>query len=180
MDELQAMKSINDALEAIDDPDTRDRIMSWACAKFASSASSMKGVLTEVEEGSEFGPSATRWLKQNNLSAQDLEQVFDISPGSVEIIVGALSGSKKEQTVAAYLLQGAASLLASDQASFTDQQARDLCDKMGCYDVTNHSKNVSDLGNRVTGSKKTGWKLTAPGLIAAATTVRTAATGSAR
>jgi hypothetical protein len=67
-----------------------------------------------------------------------------------------------------YLMQGFAAFLATGEASFSDKDARDLCEHFGCYDATNHAKYIKEFGNRITGSKNAGWKLTAPGLTAVA------------
>jgi hypothetical protein len=54
--------------------------------------------------------------------------------------------------------------LTTGDATFDDKAARQLCDDLGCYDSANHSVFMGDKGNLLTGSKKLGWKLTAPGL----------------
>ena len=42
----------------------------------------------------------------------------------------------------------------------------------GCYDATNHAKVCKAFGNKLRGSKKGGWQLTAPGLAAAAELIK--------
>ncbi|GGK17241.1 hypothetical protein GCM10011394_28060 [Luteimonas terricola] len=71
-----------------------------------------------------------------------------------------------------YLMLGIAAFLSTGEASFTDKDARELCEHFGCYDATNHAKYIKEFGNKITGSKSSGWKLTAPGLNAAAELVK--------
>lgn len=108
---------------------------------------------------------AKSWLRQTGLTMTQLEQVFNITSDGVTVIASEVPGkNKKEQTHNAYVLQGLSQLLASGDASFDDKSARQLCEDSGCYDANNHSTYMNDKRNVLTGSKKTGWKLTAPGL----------------
>lgn len=108
---------------------------------------------------------AQSWLKKNNLSLETLEQYLHIDNGKAEVIElppGAKSATEK--TKACYLMAGLAAFFSTGDASFSDADARELCNHFGCYDQTNHSKYVKQLGNAVTGNKGSGFKLTAPGL----------------
>jgi Rieske Fe-S protein len=58
--------------------------------------------------------------------------------------------------------------LQSGGTDFSEDTARQYCQHLGCYDSPNHSKYLKGFGNKITGSKDSGWKLTAPGLTAAA------------
>lgn len=108
---------------------------------------------------------ANNWARQNGLSTAQLEQVFDITGADMTVIASEVPGkSKKEKTHNAFVLQGISRLLASGDPAFDDKAARKLCEDLGCYDAANHSTYMSDKGNLLTGSKKLGWKLTAPGL----------------
>src|SRR5262245_33425634 len=86
-----------------------------------------------------------------------------------EVICHVPGKNKKEKTINAYVLTGAASLLSSGEPTFTDKSAREVCSDAGCYDANNHAHNLDGKGNLFSGSKKTGWTLTAPGLTHAAT-----------
>lgn len=112
-----------------------------------------------------LSPRGTTWIKQNGLTLGQVEQVFDISNQGVNVIAQKAPGkNRKEQTHNAYVLLGLSRLLASGDATFDDKNARKVCDDLGCYDKTNHAAYMSDKGNVLTGSKGSGWKLTAPGL----------------
>ena len=113
------------------------------------------------------GPGMT-WVKRSGLSQGDIEKYFHIDDGKVTLIAEAIGKGKREQSINTYLLTGVAALLETGKAEFTDQTARANCTQLGCYDSPNHSGTLSQFGNRITGSKAAGWKLTAPGLSTAA------------
>jgi hypothetical protein len=123
---------------------------------------------------SDFNGKARTWMKQNNLTSEDIEQAFHLNGSTAEVIMEPPGDNKKVKTLNAYLLTGAANLIASGEAKFADKEARDLCTKSGCYDATNHATILKDKGTDFTGSKSTGWTLTAPGLKRAATLVKSA------
>lgn len=129
--------------------------------------------IEDVETVNTTGKAKT-WQKQNNITANQLGQVFHIDNGKVEVIVGEMPGkNKKEKTLNAYVLAGIAQMLLSGAAKFTDKEARALCSSAGCYDAANHAVTLKAKGNWFTGSKEKGWVLTAPGLKHAATIVKT-------
>ena len=55
-------------------------------------------------------------------------------------------------------------MVATGDSAFDDKSARALCKGSGCYSDANHSVYIKAKGNKLTGSKDSGWKLTAPGL----------------
>jgi hypothetical protein len=109
------------------------------------------------------------WMKQNEVSFDQLTSVFDIVDGVASVIAsGAPGKNNAEKTKNAYLLAGIANFLTSGEPVFDDKIARQLCETLGCYDGTNHSKYIREFGNNLTGSKDRGWRVTAPGLKNAA------------
>ena len=127
--------------------------------------------------GGEFGSKAKRWMRQNSISDEMIDEIFHCENGDVEVIAGVIAGrGKRAQTINCYLLAGIRSLLASDEAKFSEDDAVDLCKSLGCHDSPNHSKTRGELGNSVAGSKSNGYTLSAPGLRAAATLIKEMAT----
>lgn len=121
------------------------------------------------DDGVKLSGAARAWVRKHGISTDALLHHFDISDGKAAVI--GLPGSSKEkkaQALSTYLMTGLANFLTTGDASFSDEDARKLCVHFGCYDKGNHSKYLAHLKNRVTGSKNAGWKLTAPGLDAAA------------
>lgn len=118
-------------------------------------------------------PKARLWVTQNALSLDEISHALHIEDGEIHIIE--IPGkTNKERTRNAYVLMGAANLLGTGEAKFTDKEARELCERFGFYDPTNHTKYMKG-GNEFTGTKAKGWTLTAPGLKRAAEIVKSVA-----
>jgi hypothetical protein len=121
----------------------------------------------EPEFAETLSPRVRTWMRQNDLSMDELQQVFHIENGTVEIIAGIPGKSNKEKVRNAYILTGISSFLSSGEQRFDDAAARGLCERVGIYDPTNHSKYMKD-GNEFMGSRAQGWTVTIPGLKAGA------------
>lgn len=166
------------------DPDGRARVIAACLALFGDPVPAGVGSrsnLSHVGEESlpeHVGAKARRWIRQFDLTADDLEQVFHFTDtGSVELIATEIPGAtKKEQSANAYLLCGAASFLATDEPKIDNSVAVQFAKHVGCYDKNNHTANRNSLGNRISGSIESGFLLPAPGLKAAALLVKGMAT----
>jgi len=85
--------------------------------------------------------------------------------------------SRRQQTIEAYTVCGLGAFLQNGEPTFTDRDARLLCQRVGCYDPANHYNYMKGFDNRIAGSKESGWRLTNPGLTEAAHIVRQLAEG---
>jgi hypothetical protein len=171
---------IYDLLAALDAQD-RSRVVGAVAALFGDESQSTakqpdKSDGGSVDEGvpESFGTKAKRWMRQEKVSVQSLEQVFHVGDdGKVELIATTIPGATmKEQTGHVYLLSGIRSLLQSDEPSVDNTAAVAYCKHVGCYDKNNHTANRAALGNRMAGSVANGFTLPAPGLKAAAALVK--------
>jgi hypothetical protein len=125
------------------------------------------------DEDSTLNAKARSWMKRNEVTVEQLAHVFHIENETVDIIADHVLGkNQKEQAINAYLLTGVAEYLKSGEAKFTDKAGRAACQKLGCYGDTNHSTYMKKPGNILSGSKESGWALTAPGLKAGAELVK--------
>lgn len=113
------------------------------------------------------------WADRNDISDDDLEHWYYFDGGTAKLLACPANVSKRsQQAIDTYLLHGLGVFLSSGEDTFSDRDARDLCEHLGCYDPTNHAKVYKAFGNKLTGSKSAGWKLTAPGRATAAALVK--------
>ena len=115
-----------------------------------------------IAEG--YPPAATRWLKQHDMSAEELDQVFHFNPDGSFEIHDAPGKSKKEKTLNTYTLTGLGSMLTTGERSFDDSLARGFCETIGCYDPANHAAYLKDKGAEFSGDKARGYSLTNVGV----------------
>ena len=159
-------------------PEDRRRLIGAALTLLGDEAANVSvtapGPRRQVDEGAEGLPARAKlWMDQNSISLDELQQVFQIADGAVEVIASEIPGKNdKEKTFSAYVLTGIKGLLATGNPVFDDKSARQLCKSSGCFTGGNHATHLSDHGNEFTGSKDRGWVLTAPGLKRGATLVK--------
>lgn len=181
---IEAMSKIVEILAPLSTED-RGRVIRAAMTILGDAQPALGAIGTAAPEVDQEGgeenlpPRARVWMKQNDVAIGELQQVFHISEGTVEVIAAHMPGkTKKEQTYSAYILTGLAQLLLTGVPSFQDKPARALCESSGCYDSANHSAHIKDRGNEFTGTKDKGWILTAPGLKRAAAIIKELSQGT--
>jgi hypothetical protein len=158
----------------------REKAISAAQILLADSVGSSAGAMSKEPhadrhaDGIEgIAPKAASWLRKNHLGREQLDQIFSIEDNTFEVIAARMPGkSKRQQTMEAYIMCGLKSFLQTGEPNFTDKEGRQLCQKVGCYDQPNHYNYIKAFGNRIGGSKDTGWKLTNPGLTEAAQIIK--------
>jgi len=142
----------------------------------ASTANEVDAQKEQVTGGSNLRV-VDRWIKQHGLADHQLDQVYDRMGDAPELIVGKAPGDKgRDQVVNVYLLAGIKEFLGTGEAGFQDKEARAFCEKLGCFDSKHHAEYLKGAGNRIVGSKEQGWRLTAPGFVAAADVIKHIAT----
>ncbi len=180
--ELDAMSKVIAALSSLDEA-SQVRVLKWATEKLGVGGSvSLAWAGAVVSAGSatssqlgniDLSQVAAIWMKQFDVSTTDIESVFHVQGDDVEVIATGIPGkNNKERVLNCYVLAGAREILKSGATTFTDKEARSLCEAFGCLDTTNHAKYLSDKGNEFSGSKDKGWSLTTPGKKRAAALVK--------
>lgn len=160
----ERVRVVNAALTLLGDGDNS------SASSIPMAASSSGAISSNDQLG--ISPQARAWLARNNFPQDQLENWFHFDQGSVIPIHNPDAPTRSQQAFNTYLLEGFAAFLATGDAAFKDQEARERCEHFGCYDKTNHSKVFKSFGNKITGSKNGGWKLTAPGISAASALIR--------
>lgn len=161
------------------DPEDRRKVVGAALTLLGTPQGPVTGLLPdESSEGDlAVGNNACRWMQQNRISVDALQEVFHIGSGVAEVIASDVPGSsKRAKTKSCYLLSGIRALLADDQPDFSESDAVELCRHVACYDSPNHASTRKDLGNQIRGTKDAGYSLSAPGLRAAAELIKSMAT----
>lgn len=166
MSSMNALTQIVDILTPLP-AEERARVIRAALVMLGDSALPLDARDQENKDeiSKDIPPRARAWMKQYAITAEQLQEVFHLSDGAIEVIAANLPGrNKKEQTYSAYILAGIGQLLLNGAPIFDDKTARSLCEAAGCYDVANHATSLKGKGNEFSGSKDKGWALTAPGL----------------
>lgn len=179
--------SIYDLLKPLDSPD-RLRAINAALTLLGDTVMGSGGKAKAKEEdpedeGSEnadFDLSAKgrAWMRRYKVTEDQIGNVFDLDGETAEVIADEVPGdSAKVKTINAYVITGIAHFLKTGDVKFEDDAARAVCKHIGCLNPANHSSYMAAKKNLFNGSKKTGWKLTAPGLRKGAELVTAIVTG---
>jgi hypothetical protein len=124
------------------------------------------------DSGGDYSPHIIRWMKQNGVSAEELDRAFHFNDGGTFDLLHAPGKSKKEQTLNTYILTGLGKYLTTKERAFDDGTARGFCETIGCYDPANHAVYIKNSGPEFTGDKRKGFSLTNIGLKQGAVLVK--------
>jgi hypothetical protein len=112
-----------------------------------------------------ISPVAQKWMRRNGLNANQLSSIFSLGVDEIDLVAKAVpEKSKRARMYNVVLLKGAASYLSSGVARFTHEQARETCVHYDAYDRTNFANYFKSFAADVSGSKESGYTLTARGL----------------
>lgn len=127
--------------------------------------------------GTGYAPQIAKWMKQNDVSAEELDQVFHFNQDGTFDLLHAPGKSKREQTLNTYTLTGLGKYLAANDRSFDDATARSFCETIGCFDAGNHATILKNKGGEFSGDKTKGYSLTNVGIKRGAVLVKEVAGG---
>lgn len=162
MSKKSITQAVSQVVEELTDfsPEERRRIVQASLTLLGDASAPLDD---RVEDGDGGLPAKARiWMKQYALNSEQLSQVFHPSENGMEIIASIPGATRREQVRNAYVLSGIAQLLTHGETKFDDRAARQLCERGGFFDHSNHMKYMK--GSEFTGSKERGWVLTTPGL----------------
>lgn len=129
------------------------------------------GAETDDASGLPFGPKAKAWARRHGLTDGMLENAFHFD-SNFELIAKPPGKNNREKTINAYILIGVQHFLQSDDTKFNEAAAVAICKRFGCHDATNHAQTRGKFGNKIQGSKDSGYTLTVPGLDHAAAIIK--------
>lgn len=136
-----------------------------------------KAAGSEGSESGNFADAVQKWMKQHEVSEEQLDQVFHFTGDGDFDLHDAPGKSKKDQTLNTYILTGVGTFLASNNRTFDDATARGFCEKIGCYDPTNHATHLKNKGSEFSGDKNKGYSLTNVGMKRGAALIKEIASG---
>jgi hypothetical protein len=115
-----------------------------------------------------ISPIAKKWIIRNGIETSRLSKVFSIGHDEIDLIAKSVPGAKKKDRMHnVFLLKGVASYLSSGTARFTHEQLKEACLHYDAYDVSNFAAYYKTMSGDVSGSKESGYTLTARGLSSA-------------
>jgi hypothetical protein len=164
----QAVADVVDALTEFP-PEERRRIVQASLTLLGDASVALDDKVDGRNADDGLPAKARVWMKQYGVTAEQTSEVFHPGENGMEIIASIPGASRREQVRNAYILCGIARLLTNGETKFDDKAARQLCERGGFFDHTNHTKYMK--GSEFTGSKDKGWVLTTPGLKHGATLV---------
>lgn len=135
------------------------------------SSSAPEGARVDVIAGG-YPPSVSNWMRQHDLSSDELDQVFQFHKDGSFDIHEVPGKTKKERTLNVYVLTGTGMFLTTGDRTFQDQDARKFCENTGCLDAPNHAAILKDRGSEFAGDKNKGFSISNPGLKRAAAIIK--------
>jgi len=111
---------------------------------------------------------AKKWMRRSSLSPTALSKLFSLGIDDIDLVAKAVPGeSKKERMHSIFLLEGIAAYLGTGVARFTHEKVKEACLHYDAFDNANFAKHYRDFSTEVSGSKDSGYTLTARGISAA-------------
>lgn len=164
------MKSVGVIVEELTplESDERRRVIDAALTLLGEKVVAKSSVEDLPEEGGgSYPPRAAGWLRQNNLSHQQIERVFHLDGERADVLVAIPGSTNRDKVRNAYLLVGLWHFLQNGEPKFSDAAAREFCTEAGFYDSTNHAKHFKGWKDVIKAADGQ-WIVTKPGLEAAA------------
>jgi hypothetical protein len=125
------------------------------------------------EEFTGISPVAQRWIQRNGLRAEQLSSIFSLGGDEIDLVANKVPGkSKRAKMRTVFLLKGVAAYLSGGAARIAHDKVRETCTHYGAYDQPNFSKHLKEFGSEISGSKESGYTLTARGLANAAQIIK--------
>jgi hypothetical protein len=128
---------------------------------------------TGPEDLEGISPVAIKWMRRNNLTADGLARVFSLGVDEIDLVARTVPGrNKKDRMHSVLLLKGIASYLGTGVPRVSHEQVKEACLHYDAFDTANFARNLSAFAAEVSGSKESGYTLTARGVTAATDLLR--------
>lgn len=194
--EIDAIGSIYSALADLD-ADARNRVLDFVMSKLkmnkqslsqdevpisssspvANNYSILPTSINDVQiDGNELdgiSPPGKKWITRNGIDPVKLMKVFSLGVEEIDLVSKTVPGKGKAPRMRnVFLLKGIAAYLGTGSPRFTHEQAKEACFHYDAYDASNFATHLKNMGADVSGSKESGYTLTARGLAEGTTLVK--------
>lgn len=116
---------------------------------------------------------AKKWMRRNGLQPEKLSSVFSLGVDEIDLVAKSVPGKgKKERMRNVFLLKGVANYLGTGSPRFTYDEVKEALVHYDAYDSSNFAAFAKTLSADVSGSKESGYTLTARGLTNATTLLK--------
>ena len=189
--EIVALTSVYTALKGLDG-EAQQRVLDYVARKLGLANAEARGVFTsstrDGENGAEseaqtdsqsdqgdedhadmagISPVAQKWMRRSDLTVEQLGALFTLGVDEIDLVAKCVPGnSKNARTRSVALLKGMAAYLSSGAPRITNEQIKEACLHYDAYDSPNHAKYLKRMSAELSGSKSSGFILTARGLTA--------------
>jgi hypothetical protein len=120
-----------------------------------------------------ISPVALKWMRRSGFTSEQLGSIFSLGIDDIDLITKTIPGRGKGSRMQNILrLKGIARYLASGVARVSHDEFNDACSHYNAHDVPHFSENMRKLGGEISGTKETGYQLTAKGLTAATALIK--------
>jgi hypothetical protein len=118
-------------------------------------------------------PVAKKWMARNGFSVSGLSSLFSLGVEEIDLVAKTVPGRKKKERMrSVFLLKGIAAYLSTGAARFTHQQWKEAALHYDAFDAANFSTYFKSLASEVSGSKGSGYVLSARGIASATEVVK--------
>lgn len=185
--EIIAINEVYIALKDLD-ADARARVLTYVANKF--SISYLPGKSYEKEDISQpatepiyqtatddefegISPVGKKWITRSGIKPSKLMSIFSLGIDEIDLVSKSVPGGKKAQRMRnVFLLKGIAAYLGTGSAKFTHEQIKETCLHYDAWDSPNFANIYKTMSPDVSGTKETGYTLTAKGISEATNLIK--------
>ncbi len=109
-----------------------------------------------------------KWIRSNGCDIDSISKVYSLGIDDIDLVANTIPGnSKRERTKNVFRLIAISGYLESGAARTSHEKLKEACLHYDAFDARNHSTNLKSLGGEISGTKESGYTLTAKGITAA-------------
>jgi len=187
--EILAISEVYTALKGLP-PDAQSRVISYVIGKLSIGPAEIddankdqeplvaplkeqERVIKESDDLEGISPIAKKWMTRNGLQSKELSSIFSLGADEIDLIAKKVPGrNKKDRMHNVALLKGIAAYLSSGSPRFEDDKLKEACLHYDALDAAHFARDIKTFWGEISGSKETGYTLTARGLAAATELVK--------